>query len=219
MTGRQQPDGVAGERLEAKRHALAASVAAGAVHDLNNYLARIISLAEMTMDEVADRPAACAELDTLIATAEQAAGFVNRLDSCAGGAISNPSHFDLRATVDAACRVAPAGLELLRPGPPPLGPWRVFADEDLVRLTLDALLRDAHRRSASQIEILCRLLPSGHEAEVILRDDGVGTVFEGLAGAAAREGGGRLEVAPRSGTTTMRLVLPVADDSLAPVTD
>lgn len=219
MMGSHRPDAVPGERLEAKRHALAAAMAAGAVHDLNNHLGRIIGLAEMTMDEVADRPVACAELDTLIATAEQAAGLVRRLDSCAGGAIARPSHFDLRATVDSACRTAPAELELMRPETPSRPPCCVFADEDLVWLTLDALLRDAKRRGAGRIEVLCRPLSSGREAEVFLHDDGVGPVSEGLAGAAASESGGRLEAGTGSGSTTVRLILPMAGDQPTRVSD
>ena len=219
MTGPERLDGAAGARLEAKRHALAARVAADAGHDLNNLLGRIIGLAEMTMDEVADRPAARAELETLIVTAEQAAGLVRRLDSCAGPAVGEPRRFDLGATVDAACRAAAgARPELMRPAPPH-DACTVWADEDMVRLALDALLRDADRRIASRVEILCRALPSGREAEVVLRDDGVGPTVDGLAAAAATEGGGRLEVVSASGATTARLILPTAGDPPARAPD
>ena len=220
MTGPQGPDGAAGERLEAKRHALAARVAAGAGHDLNNLLGRIIGLAEMTMDEVADRPAAHADLETLIVTAEQAAGLVRRLDSCASPAIIEPRRFDLGATVDAACRAAAGSRpDLMRPGTPPPDPCTVFADEDLVRLALNAVLGDADRRTASRVEIRWRVLPPGREAEVVLRDDGVGPVSDGLAGAAASESGGRLETVTDSGITTVRLILPMAGDPSARAPD
>lgn len=213
MTGSQEPDGAAGERLEAKRHALAARVSAGAGHDLNNLLGRIIGLAEMTMDEVVDRPAARAELETLINTAEQAAGLVRGLDSCPSPAIIEPRRFDLSATVDAACRAATGvRLDLIRPGTPARDPCTVFADEDLIRLALDAILRNADRRTASRVEVRCRILPPGHEAEVMLRDDGVGPMWHGLADAATSEGGGRLEAVSGSGTTTVRLILPTAGD-------
>lgn len=56
-------DGDAVGRLEVKRQALAARVAAGAANDINNLLGRIIGLAEMAMEEAADRPGACAELE------------------------------------------------------------------------------------------------------------------------------------------------------------
>lgn len=220
MTGPREPEETAGERLEAKRHALAARVAAGAGHDLNNLLGRIIGLAEMTMDEVADRPAARADLETLIVTAEQAAGLVRRLDSCASPAIVEPRRFDLGATVDAACRAAAGGRpDLIRAETPPRDPCTVFADQDMVRLALDAVLGDADRRTASRVEIRWRALPPGREAEVELRDDGVGPVSDGLAGAAASEGGGRLERVSGSGTTIVRLILPTAGDPPARAPD
>lgn len=204
-------DGGAPGRLEAKRHALAARVAAGAAHDLNNLLGRIIGLAEMAMDEVADRPGACAELETLISTAERAAGEVRRLDSCAGPAISEPRCFDLGATMDAACRAAPGNRPSLRRAETTgRAPWPVFADEDLVRLALDALLRDADRRAATRVDVLYRLLPSGREAEIVFLDDGAGAAPDSLAAAAASEAGGRLEASSGSGTTTRRLILPAA---------
>ncbi len=49
-------------------------------HEFNNLLAKIIGLAEMTMDHVADRPEALAELETLISVAEQGAELVARLE-------------------------------------------------------------------------------------------------------------------------------------------
>lgn len=209
-TGPREPDGA---RLEARRHALAARVAAGAGHHLNNLLGRIIGLAEMTMDEVADRPTARAELETLIVTAEEAARLVRRLDSCAGPETSEPRRFDLGATVDAACRAAAgARPDLILPAPPPGDPCTVFADPDLVRLALDALLEDADRRTASRVEIRWRALPPDGEAEVVLRDDGGGPASDGLAGVAASEAGGRLETVSDGDATTVRLVLPTADD-------
>ena len=56
-------------------------------HEFNNLLAKIIGLAEMAMDHVADRPEALAELETLITVAEQGAELVARLD---GGAAPAP---------------------------------------------------------------------------------------------------------------------------------
>lgn len=198
-----------GERLEIRRHALAARVAAGATHDLNNLLGRIIGLAEMVMDELPDRPEARAELETLIVTAEQAAGLVRRLDGCADAAPATPHHFDLQAAVDAACgAAADSGPALARPGPAPRPPCPVFADEDLVRVALDAALQDAARRGAGRIEATCRILPSGQEAEILLCDDGSAPAGEGLAGAAMTEAGGRLEAESRPGAATVRLILP-----------
>lgn len=54
-------------------------------HEFNNLLAKIIGLAEMAMDHVADRPEALAELETLISVAEQGAELVARLECAAAG--------------------------------------------------------------------------------------------------------------------------------------
>lgn len=196
------------ERLETRRHALAARAAAAATHDLNNLLGRMIGLAEMVMDDLPDRPDARAELETLIVTAEQAAGLVRRLDACADAAAATPHRFDLQATLDAACDAAAGSGAALARHEDPCPPCLVFADEDLVRVAFDAAMQDAARRGADRIEAGCRLLPSGQEAEILLCDDGAAPAGEGLAGAAMAEAGGRLEAESRPGATTVRLILP-----------
>ena len=64
MTAPSPADALAGANaglVEARRLVLMGRIAAGASHDLNNLLGKIIGLAELTMDEIADRPGACAE--------------------------------------------------------------------------------------------------------------------------------------------------------------
>lgn len=153
---------------------------------------------------------------TLISTAEQAAGEVRRLDNCAGPGVGEPRCFDLAATVDEACRAAVgAGLTLRRPETTGRVPWPVFADEDLVRLALDALLGDASRPAATRVDILFRLLPPGREAEIVFLDDGDAAAPDGLAAAAAGEAGGRLEAGSAPESRTVRLILPTAGAPLA----
>lgn len=80
--------------VEARRLALTGRIAADACHDLNNLLGKIIGLAELAMDEIADRPGACAELETLISVAEaprsRAARSTNRWRSGSMAAFNLP---------------------------------------------------------------------------------------------------------------------------------
>lgn len=241
MTAAPPLDAVAGaddSLVEAKRLVLMGQIAAGASHELNNMLGKIIGLAELTMDEVADRPDACAELETLISVVEQSARLVGRLEACAGWNIAEPRRFDLAALVNAACAPAEARRPDLRQVRQISdGPCRVLADPALVRVALDAVLDNASRWGTSRIEILCRVPPAGGgggEAEVVVRDDGNGMspevlarAFEpffttrppgeaagaglSLARAAMSECGGKIAVDSSPGAGTMvRLTLPVA---------
>ena len=240
MTAAPPFDAVAGpddDLVEAKRLVLMGQVGAGVSHDLNNLLGKIIGLAELTMDDVADRPDACAELETLISVAEEGARLVRRLEACAGWNIAAPRRFDLTAVVNAAC----AGAEARRPDLPqvreiPDGPRPVVADDALLRVALDAVLDNASRCGASRIEVQCRIAPASGgpgEAEIVVRDDGDGMsrdvmarAFEpffttrppgeavgaglSLARAAMSECGGRIAVDTSPGAgTTVRLTLPV----------
>lgn len=224
--------------VDARRLVLMGQLAAGVSHELNNLLGKIIGLAELTADEVADRPNACAELETLISVAEQGARLVGRLEACSGWNIAEPRRFDLAAMVDAGC----AAAEALRPDlrqvrEIPAGPCWILADAALLRVALNAVLDNACQWGASRIEILCRVPPAiagAREAEVVVRDDGTGMAPEVLArafepffttrppGAAAGVGlslaraamsecGGRIEVDSSPGAGTMvRLILPTS---------
>lgn len=232
------PAGATDSLVEARRLVLMGQIAAGASHELNNLLGKIIGLAELTMDEVADRPDACAELETLISVAEQGARVVGRLEACSGPSIAEPRRFDLAALVEAACTAA----EALRPDLAivreiPAGPFWVAADDSLLRVALDAVLDNASRSGASRVEIRRPALPDmpgNQQAEVVVRDDGAGMTTEvltrafepffttrasegaagvglSLARAAMAECGGRIEIdsSPSAGTT-VRLTLPIS---------
>lgn len=221
--------------VEAKRLALMGQIAAGASHELNNLLGKIIGLAELTIDEVADRPEACAELETLISVAEQGARVVGRLEACSGRNIAEPRRFDLAALVEAACVAAEArrpDLAIVRANP--AGPVWVLADDSLLRVALDAVLDNASRWGASRATVSCRALPDiagDRQAEVVVQDDGTGMAAEvlarafepffttrssegaagvglSLAQAALSESGGRIEIDSSPGAGTMvRLTL------------
>lgn len=206
MTDEPRGDEWAGDPAVAGTRGLAE-----ATHELNNFLGRIIGLAEMAMDEIGDSPSACADLDTLISTAEQAAVLVGRLDGSTGATNGRRGSFDLQRTIEAALRAAPAELELLHTPTISRDGLPVAADADLVQRALDALLRDAHRRNASRVEVRSRPLPSRNQAELAVGHDAPGAVDATLAGAATGECGGRLEVEAASGTTIVRLFLPLAD--------
>ena len=231
------PAGANKSLVEAKRLVLMGQIAAGVSHDLNNLLGKIIGLAELTVDEVADRPDACAELETLISVAEQGARLVERLEGCSGRGIAEPDHFDLAALVEAARAEAGARRSDLRYVGEIPEPCRVLNDAALLRVALDAVLDNASQWGASRIEVLCRPLPAvagEPEAEVVVRDDGAGMAPEVLARAfepfftthppgqaagvglsvaraAMSECGGRIEAESSSGVGTMvRLILPVS---------
>jgi len=224
--------------VEGRRLALMGQLAAGAGHELNNLLGKIIGLAELTIDEVADRPAASAELETLISVAEQGARVVRRLECCSARNIARPRHFDLAALVEAACVAADArrrDLAVIRDLP--AGPLWILADDSLLRVALDAILDNASRWGASRATVSRRTLQdiAGEwQAEVVVRDDGAGMspevlarAFEpffttrsseraagvglNLARAAMSECGGRIEVESSPGAGTMvRLTLPIS---------
>ena len=240
MTTPSPVDALAGANdslVQARRLALMGQIAAGASHDLNNLLGKIIGLAELTMDEVADRPDACAELEALISVAEQGARVVGRLEACSGRSIAEPRRFDLAALVDAGCVAAEAqrpDLAFVREIPG--GPLWVLADDSLLRVALDAVLDNASRWGASQTGVQCRILSDiagDRQAEVVVQDDGAGMATEvlarafepffttrsseapagvglSLARAALSECGGRIEIDSSPGAGTMvRLSLPI----------
>jgi two-component system NtrC family sensor kinase len=219
--------------VEAKRLVLMGQIAAGVSHELNNLLGKIIGLAEMTMDDVADRPAACAELETLISVAEQGARLVGRLEACSGWNIAEPDRFDLAALVEAACAAAEAGRPDIRLHREiPVEPYWIVADAALIHVALDAVLENASAWGASRIDVLCRAAEGGGAAELVVRDDGtdmtreaLARVFEpffttdpaaaaagvglSLARAAIAECRGHIEAVPSSeGGTMVRLTLP-----------
>ena len=224
--------------VEAKRLVLMGQIAAGASHELNNLLGKIIGLAELTMDEIADRPGACAELETLISVAEQGADLVGRLEVCSGRSIAEPRRFDLVVLVEAASIAAEArdpGLPFVRETH--AGPLWVLADDSLLRVALDAVLDNASRWGASRVAVQCRVLPdikADRQAEVVVQDDGAGMAMEVLARAfepffttrsaptaaglglclaqaALSECGGRIVIDSSPGAGTMvRLTLPIA---------
>lgn len=232
------PPGANDSLVEARRLVLMGQVAAGASHELNNLLGKIIGLAELTMDEVADRPGACAELETLISVAEQGAGLVRRLEACSGWNVGEPRRFDLAALAEAAVAAAEARAPDVRHVRDiPTGSCPVLADDSLVRVALNAVLDNASRSGARRIEVLCRASPAGTEtgeAEVVVRDDGTGMAPEVLARAfepfftthppgeaaglglsvaraAMSECGGRVEVdSSPGGGAVVRLTLPVS---------
>lgn len=237
-TARESP-GREDSLVEAKRLALMGQIAAGVSHDLNNVLGKIIGLAEMTQDQVADRPEARAELETLIMVAEEGARLVGRLEACGGQDAAEPREFDLAALAGAACEAA----ETRRPGlhhrgDTPAEPCRAVADAALVRVALDGVLDNASRSGAGRIEVSCRTVPApeGAAAEVTVRDDGSGMTPEVLARAfdpffttrpagdalgvglslarlALSACGGRIEADSSSGGgTTVRLILPASPD-------
>jgi signal transduction histidine kinase len=231
------PAGANDSLVEAKRLVLMGQIASGVSHELNNLLGKIIGLAEMTMDEVADHPDACAELETLISVAEQGAGLVGRLEACSGWNIAEPGRFDLAALVEGASAAAEArrpGLRHVREIP--AEPYWIMADAALLRVALDAVLDNASRWGATRIVVLCRALPAVagvREAEIVVRDDGTGMAPEvlarafepffttrppreaagaglSLARAAMSECGGRIEAESSPGEGTMvRLTLPM----------
>lgn len=231
------PAGANASLVEAKRLVLMGHIAAGASHELNNLLGKIIGLAELAMDEVADRPDACSELEALISVAEQGARVVGRLEACSGRGIAEPRRFDLTALVEAAC----VGAEALRPDLAivreiPAGPLGVMADDSFLRVALDAVLDNASRWGASRVEVQSRVLPDtrgDRQVEVVVRDDGAGMAMEvlartfepffttrpsgaagvglSLAQAALSECGGQIEIDSSLGAgTTVRLTLPIA---------
>lgn len=241
MTTPPPVDALAGANdslVQAKRLVLMGQLAAGASHELNNLLGKIIGLAELTMDEVADRPDACAELETLISVAEQGARVVGRLEACSGRSIAEPRRFDLAALVEAACVAAEArrgDLAIVREIP--VGPLWVLADDSLLRVALDAVLENASRSGASRVEVRRRLLPDiagDRQAEVVVQDDGTGMAAEvlarafepffttrspegaagvglSLARAAMAECGGGIEIDSSPGAgTIVRLTLPMS---------
>ena len=241
MTAAPPPDAKAGADdsvVEARRRVLMGQIAAGVSHELNNVLGKIIALAELTADEVADRPDARADLETLISVAEQGAGLVRRLEACSGWNIAEPRRFDLGALVNAACDAAQARRpELRQVRDMPEGPGPVLADPALLRVALEAVLDNASCWARSRIEVVCRAPKTAAgvgEAEVVLRDDGDGMspevlarAFEpffttrpdgeaagaglSLARAAMSECGGRIAVESSPGAgTTVRLTLPVS---------
>ena len=208
-------------------------IAGGVSHDLNNVLGKIIGLAEMTQDQLADRPEAHAELETLITVAEQGARLVGRLEACFGRDIAEPQAFDLAILARAAREAAEArhpGLHA--PVDAPAEPCRAFADPALVRVALDAVLDNASRSGARHIEVSCPASGGEDAAEVTVRDDGDGMAAEVLARAfdpffttrpageapgvglslarlAVSTCGGRIEAKSSPGEgTTVRLVLP-----------
>jgi signal transduction histidine kinase len=221
---------------EALRLVLMGQIAGGVSHDLNNVLGKIIGLAEMTQDQLTDRPEAHAELETLITVAEQGARLVGRLEACCGRDIAEPQTFDLATLVRAAREVA----ESRRPGlhaplNAPADRFPVAADPALMRIALDAVLDNASRWGARRVEVSCRAVSeSGDEeaAEVTVRDDGGGMAAEVLgrafdpffttrpAGEAPGVGlslarlamdacGGHIEADSSPGEgTTVRLILP-----------
>lgn len=236
MTGLQTAPGADDSLVAAKRLVLMGRIAGGVSHDLNNVLGKIIGLAEMTQDQLADRPEAHAELETLIAVAEQGGRLVGRLEACVGRDIAEPQTFDVVRLVRAAREVA----ESRRPGlhapfDAPAARFPVVADPALVRVALDAVLDNASRWGARRVEVSCRAASgSGGEAaaEVTVRDDGDGMAAEVLArafdpffttrpeGEAQGVGlslaslamdacGGRIEAESSPGErTTVRLILP-----------
>ena len=239
MTAVPPSDAVAGvddSVVEARRLVLMGQIAAGVSHELNNVLGKIIALAELTADEVADRADARADLETLISVAEQGADLVRRLEACSGRNIAEPRRFDLGGLVNAACdAVHTRRPELRQVRDLPEGPGPVLADPVLLRVALDAVLDNASRWATSRIEVVCRVPATGvGEAEVVLRDDGDGMspevlarAFEpffttrppgeaagaglSLARAAMSECGGRIAVESSPGAgTTVRLTLPVS---------
>ena len=221
--------------IEAKRLVLMGQIGADVSHDLNNVLGKIIGLAEMTQDQLADRPEARAELETLIDVAEQGARLVGRLAACAGRDIAEPRRFDLAAMAADASAVVAArrpGLHLQRDLT--AGPCPVVADAALVRVALDAVLDNAARWAAGRVAISCRTAPEVGTAEVSVQDDGPGMASEVLARAfepffttrpageapglglslaqsAMAACGGRVEAESAAGEgTTVRLILPPA---------
>ena len=225
--------------VEAKRLVLMGQIGADVGHELNNLFGKIIGLAEMTLDQVADRPDACAELETLIGVTEQGARIVERLEACCGWTVAEPRRFDLAAVAEAARAAAEARRpDLSYPADRPAPPCKVVADEALVRVALDAVLENAPRWGARRIEVSCRSIPPGEDgpgAEVIVRDDGAGMTPEVLARAfepffTTRPPGegmgvgltlakyavaacrGRIEAeSPAGGGTAVRLFLPAAE--------
>ena len=241
MTAVPPSDAVAGvddSVVEARRLVLMGQIAAGVSHELNNVLGKIIALAELTADEVADRADARADLETLISVAEQGADLVRRLEACSGRNIAEPRRFDLGGLVHAACdAVQTRRPELRQVRDLPEGPGPVLADPVPLRVALDAVLDNASQWATSRIEVVCRVpatAAGGGAAEVVLRDDGGGMspevlarAFEpffttrppgeaagaglSLARAAMSECGGRIAVESSPGAgTTVRLTLPVS---------
>lgn len=223
--------------VEAMRLVLMGQIAGGVSHDLNNVFGKIIGLAEMTQDQLADRPEARAELETLITVAEQGAQLVGRLETGCGREVAEPQAFDLAILVHAACVAGEARHPGLYPRVgAPAEPCRVVADPALARVALDAVLDNAARWGARRIEVSCRIIPaSGGKAaaEVTVRDDGDGMAPEvrerafdpffttrsagggqgvglSLARLAMDACGGRIEADSVHGEgTTVRLLLPL----------
>ena len=222
--------------VEARRLALTGRLAADACHDLNNLLGKIIGLAELTMDEIADRPGACAELETLISVAEAGALVVARLEASSPRTIAAPRRFDLVALLGTACAAAQARRpELAIDRETPAGPLWMLADDTLLRVAFDVVLDNAAQSGARRVTVSCRA-PDGsagdRQVEVVVRDDGAGMASEALARAceavfttrasegaaglglslartALSECGGRIEIdSSPGGGTTVRLTFP-----------
>lgn len=169
------------ERAGAKRAAAIAQVSRGIGHDLNNFLARIICLAE-NLQVPGAAPEVQAGAEALITEVEGGAELIRRMATCADIPIATLEAADLGDLIarwrDAQSPDEPTRIADVIGG-------RVMVDDDLFRAVLDELAANARKAGATQVVI--SQLPSSKTDAVLIQveDDGPGTPPDMLVAAAA----------------------------------